>query len=175
MTEITDEDVTAVVAVLDESWLGYEDGARRILAAVAPAIYERGYSDGTLSLIRRDKEMYEQGKRDALREAADHLNIDAPLDVAVVISWLRARADAEREPLRDCGWCTPSHGDNWDCPDHGGSGARADAEDMPESVFPAIPGAANVALDDDRHWQRYIDGNHCAECAKYVDEGDAAW
>jgi hypothetical protein len=47
--------------------------------------------------------------------------------------------------------------------------------DMPESVFPATPGAANVALDDDRHWQRYIDGNHCAECAKYVDEGDAAW
>ena len=26
-----------------------------------------------------------------------------------------------------------------------------------------------------RHWQRYIDGNHCAECAKYVDEGDVEW
>ena len=41
MTDFTDEDVAAVVAVLDESWDNYEDGARRILAAVLPTIRAR--------------------------------------------------------------------------------------------------------------------------------------
>jgi uncharacterized small protein (DUF1192 family) len=26
-----------------------------------------------------------------------------------------------------------------------------------------------------RHWKWYIDGNHCAECSKYVEEGVGEW
>ena len=41
MSEFTDDDVAAGVKVLDESWDDYGDGARRILATVAPVIAAR--------------------------------------------------------------------------------------------------------------------------------------
>lgn len=121
MTDFTDDDVTAVRQVLIDngadsdpglhaSWRCFDkvrypepctcidEAVSEVLAAVAESIYNRGKAERPPYSDEAIDKAYEQGRRDALREAADELerwdvSADALAVIGSVVSVLRARAD----------------------------------------------------------------------------------